>query len=60
MNPGTGIMYVRNDAKILYFCGSKCRKNSLVLGRKALRVKWARHEEKLSASQKSKEKLNKP
>lgn len=42
ITPGTGIMYVQNDAKILHFCGSKCRKNTLDLGRKALRVRWAR------------------
>jgi len=37
---GTGMMYVRNDGSILWFCSSKCRKNSLKLGRDARKLKW--------------------
>ena len=31
---GTGKIYVKKDAKILYFCSSKCEKNHIKLGRK--------------------------
>lgn len=38
--PGTGIMYVRNDGSILWFCSSKCRKSALKLRRDARKLKW--------------------
>ena len=37
---GTGMMYVKNDGSILWFCSSKCRKSSLTLRRDARRLKW--------------------
>ena len=39
---GTGKIYVQKDAKILYFCSSKCEKNHVKLGRKFLETKWSR------------------
>ncbi|MEM3010229.1 MAG: 50S ribosomal protein L24e [Candidatus Bathyarchaeia archaeon] len=39
---GTGIMYVKNDGSILWFCSSKCRKNSLHLGRDARKLPWTK------------------
>lgn len=44
--PGTGIMFVRNDGKIFYFCSSKCERNMLKLGRKPKKLKWARERRK--------------
>ncbi|RLG91794.1 MAG: 50S ribosomal protein L24e [Candidatus Hecatellales archaeon] len=38
--PGTGMMYVRNDGVILWYCSSKCRKNSLKLHRDSRKLKW--------------------
>ena len=38
---GNGKMFVKKDAKILYFCSHKCEKNLLLLGRKPRRYKWA-------------------
>ncbi|RLI35416.1 50S ribosomal protein L24e [Candidatus Bathyarchaeota archaeon] len=38
--PGTGIMYVRNDGSILWFCSSKCRKSALKLKRDSRKFKW--------------------
>jgi len=37
---GTGLMYVKKDGTIFYFCSSKCKKNNLVLGREGRRQKW--------------------
>lgn len=39
MKPGTGIMYVQKDGKILYFADSKCEKNFL-MGRISRKQKW--------------------
>lgn len=44
---GTGKMYVQTDAKVLYFCNSKCEKNMLKLKRKPYNVRWSgRYERK--------------
>jgi large subunit ribosomal protein L24e len=37
---GTGMMYVKNDGAIFWFCTSKCRKSSLKLRRDARKLKW--------------------
>lgn len=37
---GTGMMYVKNDGSILWFCSSKCRKSSLKFRRDARKLKW--------------------
>jgi len=37
---GTGLMYVKKDAKIIYFCSRKCEKNLLKLKRKPRTQKW--------------------
>ena len=36
---GRGKMFVRNDAKIFYFCNSKCEKN-WKLGRQGKKTRW--------------------
>jgi large subunit ribosomal protein L24e len=41
--PGTGIMYVRNDGTILWFCSNKCRKSSVKLKRDARKVRWTKY-----------------
>jgi len=43
MPRGTGKMFVRNDGRIIYFCGSKCQKN-WNMGRGEKNLKWARSE----------------
>jgi large subunit ribosomal protein L24e len=35
-----GVHLIKNDGAIDFFCGSKCRKNSLKLGRDKRRMKW--------------------
>jgi len=43
IEPGTGLMFVKNDGSILYFCSSKCFKNYR-LGRDPRKYKWtAKH-----------------
>lgn len=37
---GTGMTYVQNDARIFYFCSSKCQKGQLKLRHKGWEVKW--------------------
>ena len=39
-------MYVKTDAKVLYFCSRKCEKNMITLGRKARETKWTASYEK--------------
>jgi len=40
---GTGMMYVKNDGSVLWFCSSKCRKSSLKLRRDARKLKWTKY-----------------
>ncbi|MCD6563541.1 MAG: 50S ribosomal protein L24 [Thermoproteales archaeon] len=40
IQPGTGLMYVRNDGSILRFCSSKCYKSMLKLRRNPKKLKW--------------------
>jgi large subunit ribosomal protein L24e len=42
IKPGTGIMYVRTDGTIEWFCSRKCYKNKIILKRKPRFLKWAR------------------
>jgi len=39
---GMGMVLVRNDGSMLWFCSSKCRRNMLNLGRNPARVRWVR------------------
>jgi len=48
MPPGTGKMFVQKDAKILYFCSSKCEKNMLKLKRKPIKTRWSNRYEKVA------------
>ncbi|MDH5461888.1 MAG: 50S ribosomal protein L24e [Candidatus Bathyarchaeota archaeon] len=40
---GAGIMYVRNDGTILWFCSSKCRKSSVNLKRDSRKIRWTKY-----------------
>ncbi len=42
IEPGTGKMFVKKDGTVLYFCSSKCEKNSLKLKRLPRKVRWVR------------------
>jgi large subunit ribosomal protein L24e len=37
---GTGLMYIKNDGTILWFCSSKCRKYMLKYRRDPKKFKW--------------------
>ena len=41
--PGTGMIYVKNDGTVLWFCSSKCRKSSIELKRDSRKVKWTKY-----------------
>ena len=41
IEPGTGLMYITKEGKVLYFKNKKCEKNYLKLGRKPLETKWS-------------------
>jgi large subunit ribosomal protein L24e len=46
---GTGIMYVKNDGRILYFCSSKCDRNT-EMGRESKNKKWTQSAAKEKAA----------
>jgi large subunit ribosomal protein L24e len=39
-NSTTGMMHVRNDGTLLYFCSRRCRISSLSFGRDSRKLKW--------------------
>lgn len=39
---GKGIMYVKADGKVFYFCSSKCKKNTLKLKRVGRKIRWTK------------------
>ena len=43
---GTGIMFIRGDGALLWFCSSKCRKNAVKLRRDARKLKWTDYYQK--------------
>jgi large subunit ribosomal protein L24e len=49
---GTGMIYVKKDAKILNFCSKKCEKNLLKLGRKPIKTRWSSKYEKHTKKEK--------
>jgi large subunit ribosomal protein L24e len=40
LEPGTGVMLVRNDGKVFYFCSKKCERNMIRLRREPKDVRW--------------------
>ncbi|MEM4397783.1 MAG: 50S ribosomal protein L24e [Candidatus Woesearchaeota archaeon] len=53
LSKGTGKMYIKTDARVLYFCSNKCEKNMLKLNRKARNLKWTKEYTKSKKSEKS-------
>jgi large subunit ribosomal protein L24e len=59
IEPGTGLMYVKNDGRIFLFCKSKCEKNIIKLDHKPRTTRWTlefAREKKQSKTQKTGEK----
>lgn len=50
LEKGTGMMYVENTGKILYFDSSKCERNMLKLKRKPQKVKWIKKKQEKKSS----------
>lgn len=44
---GTGLLYARNDGRVLYFDTRKCEKNMLKLKRDPAKVNWVRKPKKI-------------
>ncbi|MCW4041589.1 MAG: 50S ribosomal protein L24e [Candidatus Bathyarchaeota archaeon] len=42
---GRGMMYVRNDGTVYWFCSSKCRKAMLIFKRDPRKLKWTKRYE---------------
>jgi large subunit ribosomal protein L24e len=40
MQPGTGKMFVMKDARVFYFCSTKCEKNMMRMNRKPRETRW--------------------
>lgn len=41
IEPGTGIMFVKNDGRVFNFCAAKCEKHLIVLNHKPRETKWS-------------------
>ncbi|MCD6458645.1 MAG: 50S ribosomal protein L24e [Thermoprotei archaeon] len=42
IQPGTGMIYVKNDGTILRFCSRKCRVSMLKYKRNPRKLKWTK------------------
>ena len=40
IEPGTGTLYIKDDAKTFNFCTMKCKKNQLGLKRNPVHTRW--------------------
>lgn len=40
IEPGTGILFVKNDGRMFPFCSGKCEKNLVKLDRKPRTTRW--------------------
>ena len=48
---GSGLMFVKKDGTVSYFCSSKCKRNALNLKREGRRQKWTPAAKKFMARQ---------
>lgn len=52
INLGTGMMYVKTDGRIFYFCSSKCEKNMLKLDHNPRKTRWTTEHHRLKTVEK--------
>lgn len=50
---GTGMMYVKVDGRIYYFCSSKCEKNMIALHRNPRKIRWTGEHHRLKDVEKT-------
>lgn len=46
LEPGTGVMFIKNDGKVFYFCSKKCERNMIKLKREPKDVRWVTKKKK--------------
>jgi large subunit ribosomal protein L24e len=46
LEAGTGVMLIRNDGKVFYFCSKKCELNMTKLRRESKDVRWIARKKK--------------
>jgi len=49
IEPGSGIMFVKKNGTIYYFCSRKCKTNMLDLKRAPRKIKWTGEYHRLKA-----------
>ncbi len=50
---GTGMMYVKTDGRIFYFCSSKCEKHLLKLKHNPRKSRWTAEHQRLKTAEKA-------
>jgi len=50
---GIGMLYVKNDGTILWFCSNKCRVNMLKMNKDPRKLKWTAHYNRSGVSSKA-------
>jgi len=50
---GTGVVFVKRDGSLLYFCSNKCQKY-MAMGKKSEKLKWTKKEIKVKKTEKGK------
>jgi large subunit ribosomal protein L24e len=46
LEPGTGVMFIKNDGKVFYFCSKKCERNMIKLKREPKDIRWVTKKKK--------------
>ena len=52
-----GVTLITNTGSLIHFCSSKCRKNSVKLGRVSHKQKWSKHKTVIAEEKEKAEKV---